>query len=78
MALPTLNVGVRWKGMVNFTPHRFTPREGFCSTHCTESLVNPRVGLDASEKTKISYHRREWNPNSSVDQLAAWSLRTTR
>jgi hypothetical protein len=61
-------------GVVNLTPHRFTPRERVSSTRCVESWVNLTAGLDALEKTKISCHCREWNPDSSVDQLVDWSL----
>jgi hypothetical protein len=48
-----LDLGTRWRGVVSFTPDRFTPRERAPGTHLIGSWVGPRSRLDAIVKRKI-------------------------
>jgi hypothetical protein len=46
-------------------PITSTPREENVNTHSTGGSVNPRVGMQADEKRRISCICPEWKPSSS-------------
>jgi len=60
----TLNLGTRWKSVVNFTPSLFSPgKEPRCALN--RRLGCPRAVLDFLEKRKISSLYQDSNLGSS-------------
>ena len=53
-------------GVVNFIRRPLYHRGNNPGTYCTRGWVDPRVGLDASKKRKISCPYRVSNPGSST------------
>ena len=60
-----LNLGTRWRQVVNFTSESLYPRKRTPGTHQREGWMGPRAGLDVSEKRKICYPCPESNPRLS-------------
>jgi hypothetical protein len=47
-----LDLGIRWRLVVNFTPQPLYPGERAAGTHWIGGWVGPRAGLDAVEKRR--------------------------
>jgi hypothetical protein len=56
-----LDLGTRWRWVVNFTPWPLYPRERAPSTH----WIGPRAGLDAVVKRKFTSPCQDTNPRLS-------------
>jgi len=64
-----LNIGIRWKWVVSFTPWPLYSRNR--RRYWTEDWVEPRAGLDAVEKTKDTFPAPVENRTSVVQPLAS-------
>jgi len=56
-----LNVGIRWRWVVSFTPRPLYPAGRTPGTHRIQGWVGPSAGLDAVAKRKIPCPSREKN-----------------
>jgi hypothetical protein len=57
-----LNIDIRWRWVVSFTPRSLYPGERAPGTHRIGGWMNPKANLDAVAKRKIPASRRESNP----------------
>jgi hypothetical protein len=63
-----LDLGIRWRRVVSFTPWPLYPRERAPSTHWIGGWVGPRAVPDAVVKRKIPSPRRKSNPRTPIVQ----------
>jgi hypothetical protein len=68
-----LNLGTRWRWVVNFTPLPLYPRGKSPRYPSVGGWVGPTVGLDAMEKWKILYCR-ESNPGRPTHSTSLYRL----
>jgi len=63
-----LNLGIRWRAVVSFTPGRFTPRERVPIIHSLGGQVGLRSGSVVLENRNISFPFQEANQDSLIMQ----------
>jgi hypothetical protein len=72
---PALWISALYGGELSASrPGRFTPGEGALGNHWIGGWVDPRAGLDALEKRKISYPCRELYPSRRAGSLSLYRL----
>jgi hypothetical protein len=66
-----LDLGIRWRWVVSFTPRPLYPKERAPGAHWIGGWVGPRAVLNAVVKRKIPSPRRESNPTTPIVQSVA-------
>jgi hypothetical protein len=76
-----INLGSRWKWVVNFTPRPLYSLGNNPRTRWKEEWTEDRAGVDVLEKRKISWLFRIWTPagvKKKTRKIKKWRQATTK